>query len=181
MMVIGGGSIWKVTGPEKQSVRGQGPTTISKVERKRLYARVDGRWTRTVNPSTWVVCTTHSCTLCHYRCRWKLWRWGRWLCTRSSAIAEGPRDASYQLQPREMSYGCSTNDLQGRSKSLEMARIDMPYNLSLKRGDVRVSCSKSARHWLRRLPPSNSKLLLLRHAWQLYRHGLWLPHRRRRG
>jgi len=38
----------------------------------------------------------------------------------------------------------------------------------------RVSYSKSARHWLlTRLFPSTPTLLLLCHAWQLYRHGLW--------
>jgi len=49
--------------------------------------------------------------------------------------------------------------------------VSMAENLHLKRDVARVSCSKSAQHWLRRLPNSNS-ILLLRHAWQLYRHGL---------
>jgi len=51
--------------------------------------------------------------------------------------------------------------------------VNNTEHLYLKCGVARVSCSKSARHWLRRMPPSNSTLLLLRHLWQLYRHGLW--------
>ena len=32
--------------------------------------------------------------------------------------------------------------------------VNIAQHLYLKRGVARVSCSKSARHWLRRLPPS---------------------------
>ena len=36
---------------------------------------------------------------------------------------------------------------------------------------ITLQCSQSACDWLKLLPPSNSTLLLLHHAWQLYRHG----------
>jgi len=59
---------------------------------------------------------------------------------RSSAIAEGPRDAPCQLKPCEMSHKCSLNciwyalqqenDLQRHPMSLEMARINRPYDTS---------------------------------------------------
>jgi len=52
-------------------------------------------------------------------------------------IAEGPHDAPCQLKPCEMSHNvhqvafenlAQANDLQGHPKSLEMARIDRPYD-----------------------------------------------------
>ena len=64
-----------------------------------------------------------------------------WLTYKStSAVAEGPRDATCQLKPCEMLHTCSSNytwkalqqanDLQGHARSLETARNDKSYDNS---------------------------------------------------
>jgi len=55
--------------------------------------------------------------------------------TRSAAVAEGLRVASCHLKPCKVSSNCickdlqQPNDLQDYSGSLEMARIDRPYDI----------------------------------------------------